>query len=183
MTYINDIPEGEVRERLRAEVLGNVEHRSEESLQWQTESLRFVGLVTSGATVAVLGFIASRGDLAPEPWSALSLGLLIASLLAHAYGLYSLAQLHALRWSDFAEKAQEFFQRERSLEEVLNATRDQQSALHYRLLFYVPFFLLLAGLALGATAAFLASAGGTQAFKGPFAHHAQPAMTQRPTAQ
>jgi hypothetical protein len=59
MTYIQDIPEGPNRERLRAEILGNLDKRREDAHNALTEYIKYMGIVLSGGTIAILGFIAS----------------------------------------------------------------------------------------------------------------------------
>jgi hypothetical protein len=51
-------------ERIRTEILRNVEHRAQESSQAFYGLMTFCGIVYTGATVAVLGYMGGRAGLA-----------------------------------------------------------------------------------------------------------------------
>jgi hypothetical protein len=48
MTYIQDIPDGPDKERLRAEILRNLDKRKEDAHNALTEYIKYMGIVLSG---------------------------------------------------------------------------------------------------------------------------------------
>jgi hypothetical protein len=154
MTYIQDIPEGEHRERLRREILGIIEGRREESINAFSELCKFSGIVYSGGAIAILSFIASRKDGTIPVLAILSFLFFVLSLLSYSIYLYRHYQLHNARWTYYANIADRFFTRQSTLEEVRGANTELQSSRLFRLLFWVPFTLAALGFACGAAAAF-----------------------------
>lgn len=152
-TYIQDIP-AEPRERLRSEILDNVEYRRKESNQWFDSLTKYVAIVYSGGTIAILSFIASRKDGQVPDTAIVSLALLIASVLSLAVLLYLHYQLHAARYADYGRIADDFFTRQASIEDILNAGQMHQTRWLYKLLFWIPFGLAVFGFAFGVAAAF-----------------------------
>jgi hypothetical protein len=152
-THIQDIPE-DPRERLRREILANVEGRRVEAQQAFLELVKYVGIILSGGTIAILGFIGSRKD-SPIPAIAIaSLLSFIASILSFSVFLYLHYLLHQTRWHLYADAAQKFFLRKVSLEEMINLPEQLRSRWLYRLGFFVPLAFAALGFILGAIAAF-----------------------------
>src|SRR5579884_2926795 len=116
-TFINDIKDDTHRERIRGEILENVESRRQEALQAFDALVKYMGIILSGATIAILSFIGTRKD-APVPVSALlSLCCFSLSLMSFAVLLYYHYLIHQSRWDLYANAAHGFFLRDVSLEE------------------------------------------------------------------
>jgi hypothetical protein len=153
-TYIQDIPEGPLRERHRAEILGNVEKRRDEALTAFSDVTKYMGIIISGGTIAILGFIGSR-KAAPIPvWSVYSLLAFVLSILSFSLFLYLHYLLQQNRWNLYADMAHRFFTRDASLEEMIAVPLQLRSRWLYHLLFWVPFALAVLGFFCGAMAAF-----------------------------
>lgn len=146
MTFINDIPEGEHRERLRRELLGIVGHRASEYDASFGRLTTFLGAVCSGSVVAVLALINQRSTNAPiSVWALAAVAAFTLSLVTFAAALYWHFQLHSRRYNLAAEIAEGFFQREYSLEDWLENSRRYQSANLYKLVFWGPSVFLVSG--------------------------------------
>jgi glucan phosphoethanolaminetransferase (alkaline phosphatase superfamily) len=109
MTKIGDIPVGELRERFRREIPGNVETRRKESNEAFSELCKISSLIYPGGTIAVLSFIASRKEGAVPSYAIISFAFFILSLLSFALFLYLHYQLHAARSSRYSNSAHKFF--------------------------------------------------------------------------
>jgi hypothetical protein len=137
MTYINDIPEGEHRERLRAEIFRNLRHRREEALGAFDGLCKYMGIVLSGGAIAVLSFIGARKDHIPM-WSFLSFFCFAISILSFVFFLHRHYQLTQSRWNLYADAADKFFHRELSFEQLSSHHELLRSKWLYRFLFYIP---------------------------------------------
>jgi hypothetical protein len=155
MTYIQDVPDGdrEHLERLRQEILGNVESRRQEANSAFAEMCRFCGIVYSGGTIAILSFIASRKESMVPAVAIVSFALFVVSLLSFAVFLFFHSQLHTARWEHYADVAHRFFTRQSSLEDVIAASTELQSTWLYQLLFWVPFTFAALGFVCGGVGA------------------------------
>ncbi len=154
MTYISKVATNpENLERLRREILENIESRREQADSAFTEFSKFSGIVYSGGTIAILSYIASRKDNA-VPWLAIaSFGCFAISLLSFTMLLYRHYQLQARRWSYYAEIARRFFTRQGTFEDVISAGEELQTTWLYRLMFWIPFSLAALGFSLAVCAA------------------------------
>jgi hypothetical protein len=151
--FINDIPEGPHRERLRGEILGIVEQRREEALGALSTLTTHLSLIYSGGWIAILGYIATIKDKSPLAITAL--GLMSLCLLSYSIFLYKHYQLHIARWNHFADLSQKFFTRGTSLQQILSAISDLQSKWLYRLMFWIPFGLAFSAFVCGVMAVLL----------------------------
>ena len=87
MTYISEVSEDrENLERLRREILQNVESRREDSNNAFSEFIKFSGIVYSGGAIAVLSFIASRKENPVSSVAIVSFGVRCARLLFWCIG-------------------------------------------------------------------------------------------------
>jgi hypothetical protein len=153
MTHIGDISEVEHRERIRREILDNVERRREEGNAAFTELCKISGIIYSGGTIAILSFIASRKAGMVPDYAIVSFILFALSLLSFAILLYRHYQLHAARAALYADTAHRFFFSEATLEDLIAVQDKLQSKWLYRLAFWVPFTLAALGFCFGAAAA------------------------------
>lgn len=151
MKFINDA-DAETRERLRREILGGVESRREEAHKSFSFLINFMGLVLSGATIAVLSFLAQRATSTIPPLGVASFIVFATALLSFAVFLHWHYTLHNARWNHYAEVAQGWFLRKNSMEDLLEAQTALQSKWLFRLIFWVPFSLAVLGFLLGAAA-------------------------------
>jgi len=160
MTYIQDVTGGdkEHAERIRREILENVESRRQEANSALSELFKFSGLIYSGGAIAILGFMARKQGEIPK-LAVLSFAFFALCLLSFAVFLYLHYRLHSARSAYYAEVAHGFFTRQNTLQDVLNASTKLQSAWLYRLLFWVPFTLAALGFVCGAAAAILVADG------------------------
>ena len=152
MTFINDAPD-DVRERLRGEILANVETRQEEARQAFSFLVNFMGIVLSGAMIAILGFLGTKSPNQVPVLGVLSFLSFGVSLLSFAVFLYLHYQLHVARWNYYAEVADGSFQRRNSLEDVLEAMKQLRALWLFRLMFWVPFSFAVLGFVMAAAAA------------------------------
>jgi hypothetical protein len=158
MTYISEVAKNpENLERLRREILENIESRREESDSAFTEFAKFSGIVYSGGAIAILSFIASRKDNSVPLVAIVSLGCFAISLLSFSMILYKHYQLQVNRWSYYAEIAHRFFTRQSTLEDVITAGEELQAKWLYRLMFWIPFSFAALGFGFGAFAAIIGS--------------------------
>lgn len=153
MTRIADIPQGKNRERLRQEILDNVEARRGEARDAFDALTKYVGVVYSGGAIAILSFIAARKDSHIPDAAIWSFLCFAGSILSFAVFLYRHYQLHTARWNLYADTAHNFFVRDASVEDLLECARLLQSRWLYVLLFWLPFSLATAGFVLGGIAA------------------------------
>ena len=109
MTHVGDIPVGEVRERFRRGILGNVETRRREGNEAFSELCKISSVIYSGGTIAILNFIASRKEGTVSSYAIVSFVFFILSLLSFALFLYLHYQLHAARAAHYAKSAHRFF--------------------------------------------------------------------------
>jgi glucan phosphoethanolaminetransferase (alkaline phosphatase superfamily) len=155
MTYIQDVADGDSEhlERLRREILGNVESRRQEANNAFSEMCKFCGIVYSGGTIAILSFIGSRKEGKVPTSAVVSFSFFVVCLLSFAVFLFCHSQLHAARWEHYADVAHKFFTRQSSLEDVIKAGTELQSTWLYQLLFWVPFTFVVLGFVFGGVAA------------------------------
>lgn len=153
MNFINDIPEGLHRERLRAEVRELVDARSRAEAEALTRLNNFQGALYSGSTAASLAFLAAAGAKNIPVAAVLSVGAFSAALLAYSISLYLQFQLSSSRYNLLSQTAQRFFTRESSLEDFMDAIGLMQTKWLYRIMFWMPLALLLLGVALETAAA------------------------------
>lgn len=151
-TYVQDIPKDQL-ERIRGEILGNVEQRREEAHEAFSDLTKYMGIILSGGAIAILSFIGSRKDQAIPTLAILSFAAFALGILSFAFFLHRHSQLHAARWDFYAVLAQKFFLRDASLNEVLDASTQLQRPWLYRLLFWIPFVCVALGFILGTLAA------------------------------
>lgn len=154
MANINDIPEGEHRERIRREVLDNIDERRQAEEAAMSRLSTYLGIVSSGVTIALLGLIGQQLDSGVSVFAVAGFLCSAGAVLAFAYLLYHQFQLHSSRYNLVAEVSQRFFMGKASLEDVLVSYLQLRSSWAYRLLFWVPFMLLLVAFVLGALAVF-----------------------------
>jgi hypothetical protein len=158
MTYISEVGKNpENLERLRGEILENIESRREESGSAFSEFSKFSGIVYSGGTIAILSYIASRKDTTVPLLAIASFGCFSISLLSFSLLLYKHFQLQSSRWNLYAEIAHRFFTRKATLEDLISASEELQTTWLYRLMFWLPFSLAAAGFSLGVCAAVVGS--------------------------
>src|SRR5271166_3269146 len=105
MTYIQNIPECDNRERLRAEIFRNLGQRRDDAQQAFTELCKYMGFILPGGTIAILSFIASRKDSPIPLLSILSLLSFVISILSFSILLYRHYQLQQSRWNLYADAA------------------------------------------------------------------------------
>lgn len=137
-------------ERIRTEILQNVEHRAQESAQAFSGLMTFCGIIYTGATVAILGYIGGRSSAGVPYLAILSFVFFAAALVAFAILYQQHSQLHAIRYAYYANVAQRFFLRDATLEQVLEAAHHFQSRWLYWAIFWVPLSLAICGFILGA---------------------------------
>jgi hypothetical protein len=145
MTYIQDIPDGPNRERIRAEILRNLDKRKEDAHNALTEYIKYMGIVLSGGTIAILGFIAARKGSTLPVFAIVSLLCFVLAILTFSVLLYLHYDLLNARWALYAETADNFFTRKASLEDVHRVPRVLQSAGLFSSLFWVPFAFMAFG--------------------------------------
>jgi hypothetical protein len=138
MTKIGDIPGGDLRERFRREILGNVETRRKEANEAFSELCKISGLIYSGGTIAILSFIASRKENAVSSYAIASFVCCILSLLSFALFNVPDYQLHAARSA------------------LIDLQSRLQSKWLYWLAFWVPFSFATLAFCFGAAAALIA---------------------------
>jgi hypothetical protein len=98
-TSIQDIPEGEHLERIRREILDNVERRRQEANNALSDLTKYLGIVCSGGTIAILSFIATKkaSGAAVPSFAIVSFLFFALSILSFATLLYRHFQLHSIR--------------------------------------------------------------------------------------
>lgn len=153
MTKINEIAEKhpEHLERLRGEILKNVDSRNDQETAAINRLVTYMGIVCSGSTIAILGYISQQLKSGVPLLSILALGSFVAAAMSLAACLYWQFQIHSKRWAVLANISQAFFTREADFEDVLEGMTLLQSKWPYRILFWAPFTLLTIGFVLSAT--------------------------------
>jgi hypothetical protein len=146
---IDQIVEHPSFERIRTEILHNVQSRADESSQAFTGLMSFCGIVYTGATIAILGYMGARASVGVPYLSVLSFVFFALALIVFAILYQQHSQLHAARHAYYANVAQEFFLRGATLEEVLAAGRHLQSRWLYWAIFWIPLSLAVCGFVLG----------------------------------
>lgn len=137
MTYIDETSEEDRPhlERLRREILGIVNSRAAQETGALNRLVSYMGIVCSGGTIAILGFAGQQFRTGISWFTIASLILFVSALLSFALSLYLQFQLHSRRWSLMAQIAEQFFTREASLGEVIEANSMLTSRWTYRRLF------------------------------------------------
>ncbi|TPK42645.1 MULTISPECIES: hypothetical protein [unclassified Mesorhizobium] len=147
--YINEIVEHPAFERIRGEILNNVETRAKEAQAAFNGLMTFCGVIYTGGTIAVLGFVGGRISAGVPYLAIASLGLFVCALLSFAILYQRHSQLMAGRHHHYAMTANAFFGRKATLEEVLAAGHAGQAKYLYRAIFWVPLALASAGFICG----------------------------------
>ncbi|PTW47642.1 hypothetical protein C8J25_103363 [Sphingomonas faeni] len=165
MVYINEIKDEEkiALERIRGEILGIIGKRSEQETNALNRLVTFMGIISSGSTIAILGFIGQQSKTGIPAFALLAFAAFASSLLSFAYFLYSQFQLHSARWALYANTAEAFFTRGAELEDVVEAGSALTSKWTYRRLFWIPFLLLGLGFILSGSALWEVGHVGTSA--------------------
>jgi hypothetical protein len=147
---IDEIVDHPSFERIRSEILGNVERRAQESAQAFNGLMTFCGIIYTGATVAILGYMGGRASVGVPYLSILSFGFFAFALVVFAILYQWHSQLHAARYAFYARIAEEFFLRRSTLEELLEAGHKFQSRWLYWAIFWAPLVLAVCGFISGA---------------------------------
>jgi hypothetical protein len=112
--------------------------------------MTFCGIIYTGATVAILGYMGGRASVGVPYLSILSFVFFAMALVVFAILYQQHSQLHAARHAHYANVAQAFFLRGATLEQVLEAARHLQSRWLYWTIFWAPLSLAICGFILGA---------------------------------
>lgn len=150
---INDIVDHPHFERIRGEILSNINYRSKEAQQAFTGLMTFCGVIYTGGTIAILSFIGTRSSSGVSYLALASFGCFVAALLSFAIFYQRYSQLASKRHEHYTTVAQAFFTRNASLESVLAAGSYGQSRWLFRLIFWVPLAFAASGFILGALGA------------------------------
>jgi hypothetical protein len=115
--------------------------------------INYLGIVCSGGTISVLSYIAATKEQGISTLAIISFISFVLSLLSLAIFLNLHFVIHSKRREHFADVAQKFFMREKTLEEVMQAYGEIRTTWLYRLLFWIPFLFAATGFTFGALAA------------------------------
>jgi len=148
--YINEIVDQPGFERIRGEIITNLNDRAREAQQAFNGLTTFCGLAYTGATAAILSFIGSRSSAGVPYIAILSFVLLSISLIIFSILYQMHSQLIARRHELYAVTARNFFERRATIEEMLQAGHLLQAKYLYRLIFWLPLTFAVGGLLCGA---------------------------------
>jgi hypothetical protein len=143
VTYIQDIPD-DVRERLREEIFRNLGQRRDDATQAFSEVSKYMGIIISGGTIAILSFIGTRKDTPIPAPAIVSLSFFVFAILSYLCFLYIQYQLYQSRWNAYADVANDFFTRQASLEDIISVGNKLRSRWPHRL-FWIPFIFTALG--------------------------------------
>jgi hypothetical protein len=118
--------------------------------EWGTEGIKYLFLVNSGATVAMLAFLGSVADARKLVWP-------IAMLGVFAFGVVLIGFLHALRhyrilqlFKKWRESVNEYFTDQRDWNEIIKADTARGEQFDWALVVaYASFFCFITGIIIG----------------------------------
>lgn len=145
--FINEIVDHPSFERIRGEILSNVDHRLRVSHEAFTSLATFSGLLYSGGVVAALTFIGSELERGLSYFAVAAFVLIAAALCVFAVCFQRYSQLMSGRAYTYAVTAQNFFMRRATLEEVLSAGAGGEARWLFKVIFWAPFLLAVASMA------------------------------------
>ena len=148
--YIDEIVGHPHFERIRAEILGNVDRRLRESHEAFTGLATFSGILYSGGVVASLGFIGSQIGAGLTCFAIASFVLMSSALCVFAICYHQYSQLMAARSWEYSSVAHDFFTRQATIEDVINAGSGGEAPRLFKVIFWVPFLLAVASITCGA---------------------------------